>query len=159
MTCQRWKAAGKNVIVARTFSKIHAMAGLRMGYMVALPETIEKITAMVRSTMGLCITSLRGAMASLNDTSFHEDSRAWTKENREFVYAELKKIGFDYIPSYTSFILFPIDMPGDTFLKKMYEEGVGVRAFTIDGKPYCRVSMGTAGELKIFMDTLKKVLV
>ncbi len=152
-------AAGKNVIVARTFSKIHAMAGLRMGYMVALPETIEQITSMVRSTMGLCITSLRGAIASLNDTAFHEYSRARTMENREFVYAELKKMGFDYIPSYTSFILFPIDMPGDTFLKKMYGEGVGVRAFTIDEKPYCRVSMGTTEELKIFTDTLKKVLV
>lgn len=149
---------GKNVIVARTFSKIHGMAGLRMGYMVALPSMIEKITTLVRSNMGLCLTSIRGAMASLGDTAFHENVRRWTREGREFVYQELEKMGFSYIPSYTSFILFPIDMPGEAFLKKMYGEGIGVRSFQIVDKSYCRVSMGTQEELKLFTSTLKKVL-
>lgn len=150
---------GKNVIIARTFSKIHAMAGLRIGYAVALPETIEKITSMVRSTMGLCVTSLRGAMASLADETFQTNSREWTKESREIVYAGLDEMGFDFVPSYTSFILFPIALEGQAFLKKMYGEGVGVRAFEVFGKPYCRVSMGTPEEMSMFMDALKKVLV
>ncbi len=150
--------AGKDVIISRTFSKIHAMAGLRIGYIVALPERIEKISSMVRGTMGLCITSLRGAIASMEDTAFQMNSKKWTAEARAYVYAELEKMGFDYIPSHTSFILFPIDMPGEEFLKKMYGEGVGVRAFEIDDKPYCRVSMGTREELALFAASLKKVL-
>lgn len=150
---------GKNVIVARTFSKIHAMAGLRIGYAVALPETIEKITSMVRSTMGLCVTSLRGAMASMEDKTFQENSRTWTKESREMVFAGLDEMGFDFVPSYTSFILFPIALDGQPFLKKMYSEGIGVRAFEVFGKPYCRVSMGTKKEMGMFLDALKKVLV
>lgn len=150
---------GKNVIIARTFSKIHAMAGLRIGYAVALPETIEKITSMVRSTMGLCVTSLRGAMASLADENFQANSRTWTKDSRELVYAGLEEMGFDFVPSYTSFILFPIALEGQSFLKKMYGEGVGVRAFEVFGKPYCRVSMGTQEEMSMFLDALKKVLV
>lgn len=150
---------GKNVIISRTFSKIHAMAGLRIGYIVALPSTLDKISSMVRSNMGLCVTSIRGAMASMEDETFQNNSRTWTKESREIVYAGLDTMGFDFVPSYTSFILFPIDMEGQPFLKKMYENGVGVRAFEVFGKPYCRVSMGKKEEMEMFLDSLKKVLV
>lgn len=151
--------AGKNVIVSRTFSKIHAMAGLRIGYIVALPSTLEKINSMVRGNMGLCVTSLKGAMASMDDLTFQTNSRIWTGESREMAYAGLEEMGFEYVPSHTSFILFPIDMEGQPFLKKMYAEGVGVRAFEIFGKPYCRVSMGKKEEMTLFLDSLKKVLI
>ena len=150
---------GKNLIIARTFSKIHAMAGLRIGYIVALPETLEKINKMVRGNMGLCITSIMGAIASMSDTGFHEDSRRWTRGGREFLFSELRTLGFDYSPSYTSFVLFPIQMEGKTFLEKMMTAGVGVRAFLIDGQTYCRVSVGKMDELKLFTEVLKKVLV
>lgn len=151
--------AGNNIIISRTFSKIHAMAGLRIGYIVALPATLDKISSMVRSNMGLCVTSIRGAMASLEDETFQTNSRFWTKESREIVYGGLDEMGFDFVPSHTSFILFPIDMQGQPFLKKMYAEGIGVRAFEIFGKPYCRVSMGKKEEMGMFLDSLKKVLV
>jgi histidinol-phosphate aminotransferase len=151
--------SGKNVIVARTFSKIHAMAGLRIGYMVALPETIELITSMVRSNMGLCVTSIMGAMASLKDKQFQANSKKWTADARSFVNEQLSSMGFDYIPSHTSFILFPIAMEGKPFLEKMFAQGIGVRAFQVWGQSYCRVSMGTLDEMGMFSDALKKVLV
>lgn len=150
---------GKNVIIARTFSKIHAMAGLRVGYIVALPETLEKISSMVRGNMGMSITSLKGAMASLEDLKFQENSQKWNKETREYVCEELKGLGFEPVPSYTSFVLFPIEMQGKPFLEKMFDKGVGVRAFEVFDKPYCRVSMGKMKEMKLFMETLKQVLV
>ncbi len=150
---------GKNVIIARTFSKIHAMAGLRVGYIVALPETLEKISSMVRGNMGMSITSLKGAMASLEDMKFQENSQKWNKETREYVCAELKKLGFEPVPSYTSFVLFQIEMQGKPFLEKMFDKGVGVRAFEVFDKPYCRVSMGKMKEMKLFVETLKQVLV
>lgn len=149
---------GKNVIVARTFSKIHGMAGLRIGYIVALPKTLEKIDSMVRGNMGMCITSVMGAIASMEDKEFLERSRKLTTEGREYICDELKKLGFNYVPSYTSFVLFPIAMNGKDFLKKMYDSGVGVRSFEVDAKTYCRVSVGLPDELKLFTDSLKKVL-
>ncbi|MEL7195268.1 MAG: histidinol-phosphate transaminase [Bacteroidota bacterium] len=151
-------AQGKNVIVARTFSKIHGMAGLRIGYGVAQPETLEKIRSMVRSNMGLCVTSIRGAMASLEATAFHEKTRRLTAESRAYVGEQLQSMGFSYVPSYTSFMIFPIDMPGDDFLDKMFAQGIGVRVFEINDKPWCRVSMGTMDEMKIFIEGLKKTL-
>lgn len=150
-------AEGKNLIVARTFSKIHGMAGLRIGYGVALPETLEKISTMVRSNMGLSITSLRGAMASLEATDFQAKSRMLTAETREYVASELEALGFAYVPSYTSFMIFPIELDGEKYLKKMYELGIGIRVFEIDDKPWCRVSMGTMNEMKMFVSALKKV--
>jgi histidinol-phosphate aminotransferase len=149
---------GKNVIIARTFSKIHGMAGLRIGYIVAQPKTLEKIDSMVRGNMGMCITSVMGAIASMEDLAFQERSRKLTAEGREYVCGELKKLGFNYVPSYTSFILFPIEMNGAAFLKKMHESGVAVRSFEIDAKTYCRVSVGLPDELKLFTESLKKVL-
>ncbi|MEL6922490.1 MAG: histidinol-phosphate transaminase [Bacteroidota bacterium] len=150
---------GKNVIIARTFSKIHGMAGLRVGYGVALPETLEMITSMVRSNMGMSVTSLRGAMASFEDTAFQQMSRRLNTECREYTIDALKQLGFDPVSSATSFVLFPIAMEGDTFLEKMYGHGLGVRSFQIMDKPHCRVSIGTMDEMKLFIEGIKKVLV
>lgn len=149
---------GKNIIVARTFSKIHGMAGMRIGYGVALPETLEKITSMVRSNMGLAVPSLRGAMASLGATTFQQMSRERTKEAREYTGEQLTKLGFSYVPSYTSFMIFPIEIPGEKFLEKMFKQQIGVRAFEIDNKPWCRVSMGTLPEMEQFISAFKTVI-
>ncbi len=151
---------GKNIIVARTFSKIHGMAGLRMGYGVGNPELLEKISNMVRTTMGLNVTTLRGAMASLKDTAFQENSRKWTTEAREYTFEALTSLGYDPIPSYTSFMLFPLadQTDGKAFLEQMFDHGIGVRFFEIHDKPYCRVSMGTLDEMSMFIEGFKKVV-
>ena len=150
---------GKDVIVARTFSKVHGMAGLRVGYCVALPETLEKVYTISRGNMGLCKTSLEGAMASMQDSAFQEKSVALNTQFREQTYAGLQSMGLEYVPSVTSFILFPIPLTGDAFLKGMFEQGVGVRAFDVHGKDYCRVSVGKPDEVELFLSALTQVLV
>ena len=150
-------AKGKNIIVTRTFSKIHGMAGLRVGYSIGLPATLEGITSLVRDNMGLNVSAIRGAMASLKDNSFQENSRKWTKETREYVYDELKALGYEPIPSYTSFMLFPLKMDGKAYLEQMFSEGIGVRVFEVEDKPWCRVSMGTMNEMEMFVSSFKKV--
>jgi histidinol-phosphate aminotransferase len=149
-------AEGKDVIVARTFSKIHGMAGLRIGYIVAQPERIETITSLVRSTMGLCVTSLNGAIASMQEQEFIANCRKLNTECREYTAGEISSLGYDIIPSSTSFMIFPLAMDGPTFMKGMYDGGVGIRVFKIDDKPWCRVSMGTMDEMQLFVDTFKK---
>lgn len=149
---------GYDVIVCRTFSKIHGMAGLRIGYMVAKPERIKMIQKLVRTEMGISVTSLEGAIASLKDQEFQEYTKVHNKEGREYVFAELKKAGMDPIPSQTNFILFPIQMPVKDLLAKMMEKGVGIRGYEINGKPYGRVSMGTMDELKLFVKSMNSIL-
>ncbi|HEX5170023.1 MAG TPA: histidinol-phosphate transaminase [Cyclobacteriaceae bacterium] len=151
-------AEGHDVIVARTFSKIHGMAGLRIGYMVAAKDRVEKIKKLVRTEMGICVTSLEGAMASLADVEFQDFTRVHNKESRDYAFAELQKAGMDPIPSYTSFILFPLQMPVKDFLGKMMEKGVGIRGYEINGKPYGRVSMGTMEEMQLFVKSLNEIV-
>ncbi len=149
---------GHDVIISRTFSKIHGMAGLRIGYIVAKPERIQTLQNMVRGTMGLCVTSIMGAIASMKDTDFHAMSRSKTQEAREYVCEELDKLGLEYIPSYTSFIIFPIQITGEQMMEKMLAEKVGIRVYNMNDQQYCRVSMGTMNEMKLFTQALKKVI-
>ncbi len=149
---------GYDVMVCRTFSKIHGMAGLRMGYMVAKPERIKMIKSLVRTEMGICVTSLEGAMASLKDVAFQDLTRKNTKEGRDYTFAELKKAGLNPIPSVTNFILFPIPMPVKSLMDKMTEKGISIRGFEIGGVPYGRVSMGTMEELKMFSKAINAIV-
>lgn len=150
---------GKDVIVARTFSKIHGMAGLRIGYAVAQEATLDKLQKITRAGMGISYPSVYAAMSPMDDSEFLESSRVKNTACREYVYQELTKIGIEYVPSYTSFMIFPIEMEGKAFLQKMTDLKVGVRAFEIMGRNWCRVSMGTMEEMKLFTAALTKVLV
>ncbi|HEY8511465.1 MAG TPA: histidinol-phosphate transaminase [Cyclobacteriaceae bacterium] len=149
---------GYDVIIARTFSKIHGMAGLRMGYMVAKPERIEAIKKLVRTEMGVCVSSVEGAMASMQDVEFQSYTRTNNAECRKYVFESLKSAGMNPIPSHTSFILFPIQMPVKEFLAGMVERGVGIRGYTIHDKPYARVSMGTRPEVELFVQSLNEII-
>ncbi|MDB2606746.1 histidinol-phosphate aminotransferase family protein [Zobellia sp.] len=149
---------GKNVMIARTYSKIQGMAGLRVGYMVAQPETLGIIQKITRGGMGISLPSVHAAMASMDDIEFQNKTRKLNAECREYVYSLLDGMGYSYVPSSTSFIIFPIEMDGEAFLQKMTAEGVGVRAFEINNKNWCRVSMGTMDEMKLFGAALQKVL-
>lgn len=150
---------GKDVIVARTFSKIHGMAGLRVGYAIAQEATLDKLQKITRAGMGISYPSVYAAMGAMDDAEFLESSRIKNTACREYVYQELGKLGIEYVPSYTSFMIFPIEMEGKAFLQKMTDLKVGVRAFEIMGRNWCRVSMGTMEEMKLFTSALTKVLV
>ncbi|MEM7485632.1 MAG: histidinol-phosphate transaminase [Bacteroidota bacterium] len=150
---------GKDVIIARTFSKIHGMAGLRVGYAIAQEERLNKLQKITRAGMGISYPSVFAAMGAMDDTKFLNSSRKLNAECREYVYQSLDQMGFEYVPSYTSFMIFPIEMEGKAFLEKMTDLKVGVRAFNFMGKDWCRVSMGTMEEMKLFTQALGKVLV
>lgn len=149
---------GYDVIICRTFSKIHGMAGLRIGYMVAKPERVKMIQKLVRTEMGISVTSLEGAIASLKDVEFQDFTRKSNKEGRDYVFEELKKLGMNPIQSYTNFVLFPIQMPVKDLLAKMVEKGVGIRGYEINGKPFARVSIGTMDEMKLFVKSMYAIV-
>jgi len=150
---------GKDIIVARTFSKIHGMAGLRVGYAIAQESRLEQFRSITRGGMGISHPSVYAAIASMEDTAFLEKSRALNTDAREYTFNTLKSMGHDPVPSYTSFMIFPIEMEGKSFLNKMNDLKVAVRSFQFMDKTWCRVSMGTMDEMKLFTSTLSKVLV
>ena len=150
---------GYDVIVARTFSKIHGMAGLRVGYAIATEETLSKFRVITRGGMGISHPAVSAAKASLADFAFLQKSKMLNTEAREYTFSTLKSAGFDPVTSHTSFMIFPIEMEGKAFLDQMYEQQVAVRSFQFFDKTWCRVSMGTMNEMKTFTETIQKVLV
>ncbi|ACT93844.1 pyridoxal phosphate-dependent aminotransferase [Dyadobacter fermentans] len=144
----------KNVIIARTFSKIMGMAGIRVGYIAAQPEFLAGINKITRGGMGISYTSIFAASASLDDKDFQGNTRKLNHEAKTYLYENLDKMGYKYIPSYTNFVLFPISIPGKELLSKMTAKGIAVRSFDVQNKPWCRVSIGTMDEMKAFVGAL-----
>lgn len=149
---------GRNVIVARTFSKIHGMAGLRVGYAIGQPKTLDTIRKYVIQGMGVSVTSIEAALASLKDMDFQKLSRDKNAAARDYTIAALRERGYTPVDSHTSFVLFPIPMAGDTYLRRMNEQGVGVRSLSLNDQDYCRVSIGTRGEMEQFISAVDTVL-
>ena len=144
----------KNVIVARTFSKIMGMAGIRVGYIAAQPAFIKQIEKITRGGMGISYTSIAAASAAMDDSEFQVMTRKMNHEAKTYLLGNLDKMGYKYIPSYTNFVIFPINIPGKEMLSKMAAKNISVRAFDIQNKPWCRVSIGTMDEMKSFVSAL-----
>ena len=151
-------AKGKNVIVSRTFSKIHGMAGIRVGYIVGLESTLKTIQDITRGGMGITGASIVAASASLDDKAFLTESKSRIKEARDFANDLVKSKGITPMPSQTNFVMFPIEVDGDAFLTKMYDDKVAVKVYKFWDKTWCRVSMGKMDEMKAFAGALDKAL-
>ena len=146
---------GQNVIVSRTFSKVHGFAGLRIGYLLAKPELIAAIAPFSPNGGGLSMTSLRAALVSMPDKEFIKWSLGKAAESKAFLDKTLKANGYTPLPSSANFVMFPIRMKGEDFVAKMFDQGVGIRQWRFDGQYWCRVSLGTLPQMQAFADGLK----
>ncbi|MVM31680.1 aminotransferase class I/II-fold pyridoxal phosphate-dependent enzyme [Spirosoma sp. HMF4905] len=148
---------GYNVIITKTFSKVHGFAGLRTGYMIAKPELLEQISKF--STGGGCIsmTTLRAASVSLQDKDFIKFSLGKAQESKDYLLGVLKQHNYEPLPSGANFVMFPIRMKGEDFVARMMEQGVSIRQWKFDGQYWCRVSLGTMPQMQAFADGLKLV--
>lgn len=148
---------GKDVMIARTFSKIHGMAGLRIGYLLGKEETLKRINDVTRGGMGITGPSIMAATTSLKGDEFLTMAKTKIIEARNFTKAYLDEKGYTSLPSQTNFIIFEIPMEGNPFLEKIYSKQVAVRAFKFWDKNWCRVSIGTMEEMKIFTNAMDEI--
>ena len=148
---------GVNIIVLRTFSKLYGMAGLRFGYMVAQPETIKKFSALTSSAPAIAATTWAAAIASYRDEPFMKMSYDGIQQSKQYLYQVLKKEGYEYVPTSTNFVIFPVREDSKEFVKKMMANGVAVRSWSFNDKEWCRVSIGTMDDMKAFALALAKI--
>ncbi|GAB3896284.1 histidinol-phosphate transaminase [Spirosoma agri] len=148
---------GSNVIITKTFSKVHGFAGLRTGYMIAKPELLEQISKFATGGGCLSMTTLRAAMVSLQDKDFIKFSLGKTQESKDYLHGVLKQHNYEPLPSGANFVMFPIRMKGEDFVTRMMEQGVSIRQWKFDGQYWCRVSLGTMPQMQAFADGLKLV--
>ncbi len=149
---------GYNLIALRTFSKIYGLAGLRVGYAMADPETIE---VMNRSREPFNVNSLAqvGATAALGDLEHLEASRKVTIEGKRQIYQAFDEMNLCYVPTSTNFILVDIGREARGVFKALLKKGVIVRSAHGFGLPtHIRVTIGTREENEVFLGALKEVL-
>jgi histidinol-phosphate aminotransferase len=148
--------AGQNVIVARTFSKLYGFAGLRCGYIITQPEIIGTLSKYADG-FGLAAPTIAAAMAAYQEKDFLQDALKKTMASKEYLYSVLKKEGYEYIPSSANFVMFPLKMDKKKFSDEMYKRGVGIRTWVLNGKDYCRISIGRMDEMEAFADAFKQI--
>ena len=148
---------GQNIIVARTFSKLYGFAGLRVGYIVAQPEMIKKLTDYTEGPMSITATSVKAALAAYQDQDFLKTALEKTIASKNYLYEVLKKEGYEYVPSHTNFVIFPLKMESEKFVAEMLKRGVGVRSWKFNNKEWCRISIGRMEEMEAFAAAFKEI--
>ena len=145
-----------NLVVSKTFSKIYGLAGLRIGYIVSHPDVLKKI-GKFGDTISPSQTAIAAAKASLGDDDFMKMTREKNAVARKVLtdYLDSKKIFHG--KSVTNVVLFPAPKDGKTILTKLDEKGFLIRIWEYQQKEWCRVSIGTAEEMKSFVKAFDEV--
>lgn len=145
-----------NLVIAKTFSKIYGMAGARVGYALAHPDTIRQLNELQPwANAGASAVALAGALASLEDADFTRFCKAENKKARDIFCAALENAGMNYIPSHTSFVYFDSSGFGRDLAKHLESKNIiGARTFE-QGSKWLRLSVGTVEEMKQVAAALK----
>ncbi|MHB9025976.1 MAG: histidinol-phosphate transaminase [Armatimonadota bacterium] len=151
--------AGANAIILRTFSKIYALAGLRVGYGICLRPEILQALQQVREPFNVCNLGQWAAIASLRDPRQVQRSRDHNEAGKQYLYGEFTRMGLPYVPTQSNFILVDTKQPCVEVFKKLLRAGVIVRTGEIFGYPtMIRVTIGAPEENARFIATLEQVL-
>ncbi|MEP6568262.1 MAG: histidinol-phosphate transaminase [Acidobacteriota bacterium] len=146
-----------NLIVARTFSKVYGMAGLRCGYCIARPELIQRMR--VQQTQdSVNIMALVAALASLQDAAQVEQGRRRNSEVKKFVYGELDKAGFTFIPSHANFLMIDLRREVKPMIAAMRERNVQVGRVFPALPNFMRVTLGTRPQMEAFVSAFRTVM-
>jgi histidinol-phosphate aminotransferase len=143
-----------NVVVARTFSKVYGMAGMRLGYAVTHPETARRLRAFAAGPNTNHLALVAG-LAALRDPDWVGKSVGANLESRRMAYQVLDELGLEYIPSHTNFVMHRISGDLREYIGRMADAGIRV------GRPfppmleYNRCSFGLPSEMERFAETLR----
>ncbi len=147
-----------NLIVTRTFSKIHALAALRVGYSIS-SDAFADLLNRARQPFNVSSVGLAAATASLGDAQFLATSRELNKTGMIELERGLDGLNLPWIPSLGNFITFDCGRPGPEVFDALLHEGVIVRPVAEYGLPnHLRVTVGTSEENVRFLDALSRVL-
>ena len=146
---------GRPIVIARTFSKIAALAAMRLGYAVAPAPIIQKMRPYSMGSINALVK--HGGVASLKDTAAQEDVKRKVITLRTKMNNELKGYGYEVIPSETNFFMVGIGRQVQPVIEEFRQRDVLV------GRPFppmlehMRVSVGTPEEMDRFLAAFKQI--
>jgi histidinol-phosphate aminotransferase len=149
---------GRNLLVLRTFSKVHGLAGLRIGYGMGHPELIEALNR-VRSPFNANMLAQVAALAALDDRDHVAKSVEMNACEMKFVTEELALLGVRYTPSVGNFLLIDTGRDCEEDFVRLLYEGVIVRPMKLYGFPTSlRVTIGTHSDNEQFLEAMQRVV-
>jgi histidinol-phosphate aminotransferase len=152
------RAGRQNVLVLRTFSKAHGLAGIRLGYACGDPELLRYF-AKVRNSFSVSVMAEAAGLGAIRDEAHVRKTVENNAAGASWLMERFAELGIQAVPTSANFIYFNIDEDGNEFSKRMQAEGVIVRSLVPWGIPNAiRVSIGTAEENEIFVRALKKIV-
>ena len=146
---------GMNVIVARTFSKVYGLAGIRIGYLIARPDVIDRIGKSVMA--GPNILAVAAAKAALADKDFYQFYLEKNRLTKKMMTDTLDDLGVEYVPSACNFVFCKTGRPIADVQNDYLKRGIKV------GRPFppmlnwCRISMGTVEQVERLCAATKEI--
>lgn len=146
-----------NLILTRTFSKIHALAALRIGYAVS-SEAVADLMNRARQPFNVNALAMAAAQAALLDQEFVSTSRQMNRDGKAVLIAGFERLGLGFIPSAGNFVAVAVPDAAGMY-QALLQEGVIVRPIAEYGLPdHLRVSVGLPAENERLLDTLERLL-
>jgi histidinol-phosphate aminotransferase len=149
---------GRNVVVLRTFSKAHGLAGLRVGYGIG-PAELMSCFARMRTTFSISTVAQAAALAALADEAHTRKTLVNNAEQSTLLVAGLTELGYKAIPTWANFIYCELGEDAVTVARRLQAEGVIIRPLGPWGAPTAiRVTIGTPEQNEIFLKAFRKVM-
>jgi len=153
-------ATTDNTVLTHTFSKIHGLAALRIGWMFGPAHVVDAVNR-IRGPFNVSTPAMRAAVAAIEDTAHIEMSKAHTEKWRSWLTEEIRKLGLTVTPSVANFVLihFPAEKgktaaDADAFLTK---RGLVLRALTNYKLPHAlRLTIGTEEANRLVVEGLRE---
>ena len=148
---------GRNVVVLRTFSKIHGLAGLRIGYGVARPDLIE-VLHKTRQPFNVNSIAHAGALAALNDDAHQRKTKRVVDQGRAYLQEQFAEMKLRFVPGVANFVMVNVG-DGPAVFEKLLARNVIVRPLKVYNLPeWVRISVGTMEQNKRCIGVLKEIL-
>jgi histidinol-phosphate aminotransferase len=142
-----------NLIVLKTFSKIYAMAGMRIGYLLADERIVKRVANYVAGEK-LNFPGVCAALAAIDDHDFVDYSKRATDLARTLFTDALDRLGIDYLPSQANFVFHRVKGDLADFQRHMNEANILVGRSFPPADGWCRTSLGTVDEMRYVVETL-----
>jgi histidinol-phosphate aminotransferase len=152
-----WIGEFPNLVVTRTFSKAHGLAGLRVGFALAHPHVADLLNR-VRQPFNVGLLGQAAAVAALADEEFVRRSAQLNRDGMRQLTEGFERMRLDYIPSYGNFVSVRVG-PAATVYQRLLQQGVIVRPVAGYGMPeHLRVTIGLESENARFLSALQAAL-
>jgi histidinol-phosphate aminotransferase len=153
----RFVREGRNIVVLRTFSKIHGLAGLRIGYAIGPADLIE-VLHKTRQPFNVNSIAQVGALAALDDAEHERETKRVIDEGRAYLHEQFGKMKIPFVPATANFVMVNVG-DGHAVFEKLLRQGIIVRPLKeYNLAEWIRISVGTMEENKKCLAALKEVM-